>query len=79
MTRRDVQATMQDLLNVDISVGSVQKAWEETADAVEVPYVRRQLSFPAVLPHLRMLPKRNRRCIAGARISRISRVDNWSG
>jgi transposase len=38
MTRRDVQATMQDLLNVDISVGSVQKAWEETADAVEVPY-----------------------------------------
>ena len=37
MTRRDVQATMQDLFGVDISVGSVQKAWEETADAVEAP------------------------------------------
>ena len=35
MTRRDVSATMQDLLGVDIGVGSVQKAWEETADAVE--------------------------------------------
>jgi transposase len=34
MTRRDVAATMQDLFGVDISVGSVQKAWEETADAV---------------------------------------------
>lgn len=38
MTRRDVAATMQDLFGVDISVGSVQKAWEETADAVEAPY-----------------------------------------
>jgi hypothetical protein len=27
MTRRDVSATMQDLFHVDISVGSVQKAW----------------------------------------------------
>ena len=38
MTRRDVAATMQDLFGVDISVGSVQKAWEETADAVATPY-----------------------------------------
>src|ERR1035437_6633686 len=38
MTRRDARATLQDLFGVDISVGSVQKAWEETADAVEAPY-----------------------------------------
>lgn len=38
MTRRDVRATLQDLFGVDISVGSVQKAWEETADAVEASY-----------------------------------------
>jgi transposase len=38
MTRRDVRDTLQDLFGVDISVGSVQKAWEETADAVEAPY-----------------------------------------
>ena len=37
MTRRDVQATLQEVLNVEISLGSVQKAWEETADAVEAP------------------------------------------
>src|ERR1019366_7356998 len=30
--------TLQDLFGVDISVGSVEKAWEETADAVEAPY-----------------------------------------
>lgn len=38
MTRRDTRATLQDLFGVDLSVGSVQKAWEETADAVEAPY-----------------------------------------
>jgi transposase len=42
MTRRDVQATLQDLFHVDISVGSVQKAWEETADAVAAPYAEVQ-------------------------------------
>jgi transposase len=42
MTRRDVQATLQDLFGVDISVGSVQKAWEETADAVAAPYAELQ-------------------------------------
>ena len=42
MTRRDVRATLQDLFGVDISVGSVQKAWEETADAVEAPYAEVQ-------------------------------------
>ena len=38
MTRRDAQALLHDLFGVDISVGTVQKAWEETADAVEAPY-----------------------------------------
>lgn len=38
MTRRDVQATLRDLWGVDISVGSVQKVWEETARAVQGPY-----------------------------------------
>ena len=38
MTRRDVHAVLNDLFGVDISLGSVQKAWEETADAVEAPY-----------------------------------------
>jgi len=47
MTRRDVSATMQDLLGVDISVGSVQKAWEETADAVEAPYAELKQALPS--------------------------------
>jgi transposase len=47
MTRRDVSATMQDLLGVDISVGSVQKAWEETADAVEAPYTELERALPS--------------------------------
>jgi len=38
MTRRDVQALLHDVFGVDISVGTVQKAWEETADAVAAPY-----------------------------------------
>lgn len=38
MTRRDVQATLSDLMGVDISVGSVQKAWQESSDAVQAPY-----------------------------------------
>ncbi len=46
MTRRDVQATLQDLFGVDISVGSVQKAWEETADAVEAPYTELEAALP---------------------------------
>ena len=46
MTRRDVQATLQDLFNVDISVGSVHKAWEETADAVEAPYTELEQALP---------------------------------
>ena len=47
MTRRDVQALLQDLLGVDISVGSVQKAWEETADAVEAPYTELARALPS--------------------------------
>jgi hypothetical protein len=52
MTRRDVQATLQDLFGVDIGVGSVQKAWEETADAhdVSTPYPSRTTWKPSSLP-----------------------------
>ena len=46
MTRRDVQATMRDLLGVDISVGSVQKAWEETSVAVQAPYEELERALP---------------------------------
>jgi transposase len=46
MTRRDVRATLQDLFGVDISVGSVQKAWEETADAVAAPYAELAEALP---------------------------------
>ena len=47
MTRRDVQSTLQDLFGVDISVGSVQKAWEETADAVAAPYTELEQALPS--------------------------------
>jgi transposase len=47
MTRRDVQATLQDLCGVDISVGSVQKAWEETADALATPYTELEEALPS--------------------------------
>jgi transposase len=46
MTRRDVAGTMLDLFGVDISVGSVQKAWEETADAVAAPYTELEQALP---------------------------------
>ena len=46
MTRRDVQATLRDLFGVDLSVGSVQKAWEETADAVAAPYTELAAALP---------------------------------
>jgi len=46
MTRRDVRGTLQDLFGVDISVGSVQKAWEETADAVAAPYAELEEALP---------------------------------
>jgi hypothetical protein len=47
MTRRDVQAILQDLFGVEISVGSVQKAWEETGDALARPYAELEESLPA--------------------------------
>jgi transposase len=46
MTRRDVHATMRDLFGVDISVGSVQKAWEETSEAVQSPYEELEQALP---------------------------------
>ena len=47
MTRRDVHATLRDLFGVEISVGSVQKAWEETSDAVQAPYEELEQLLPA--------------------------------
>jgi transposase len=47
MTRRDVTAILQDVLGVNISVGSVQNAWEETADAVEAPYTELEQALPS--------------------------------
>ena len=47
MTRRDVWATLQDLFHVEISLGSVQKAWEETAEAVEAPCAELVEALPA--------------------------------
>src|SRR5450759_635539 len=38
MTRRDVEGLLQDLLHLSLSVGTIQKAWEETSDAVQAPY-----------------------------------------
>ena len=46
MTRRDVKAILLDLFGADISVGSVQKAWEETADAVQAPYEELHQALP---------------------------------
>jgi transposase len=46
MTRRDVHATMRDLFGVEISVGSVQKAWEETSEAVQAPYEELEQALP---------------------------------
>ena len=46
LTRRDVQAVLTDLLGTVISVGSVQKAWEETADAVQAPYEELAQALP---------------------------------
>ncbi len=46
MTRRDVHATLRDLFGVEISVGSVQKAWEETSDAVQSPYEELEQALP---------------------------------
>ena len=46
MTRRDVQATLQEFFSVDISLGSVQKAWEEMAEAVAAPYRELEEALP---------------------------------
>jgi hypothetical protein len=46
MTRRDVHDTLRDLFGVEISVGSVQKAWEETSDAVQAPYEELEQALP---------------------------------
>ncbi len=47
MTRRDVHATLRDLFGLEISVGSVLKAWEETSEAVQVPYEELEQALPA--------------------------------
>src|SRR5450759_4214622 len=50
MTRRDVEGLLQDLLHLSLSVGTIQKAWEETSDAVQAPY---QELEPVSYTHLR--------------------------
>ena len=47
MTRRDVKAALQDLFGTEISLGSVQKAWEETAEAVEAPCAELAEALPS--------------------------------
>ena len=47
MTRRDVHAIMQDLFGVEISVGGVQKAWEEASEAVEAACAELVEALPA--------------------------------
>jgi transposase len=51
LPRRLVEAMLADVLGIQISLGSTQKAWEEVSQAVEQPYrqLREQLPHEAVL------------------------------
>lgn len=51
LPRRLVEAMLADVLGIEISLGSTQKAWEEASRAVEQPYqqLRQQLPREAVL------------------------------
>lgn len=44
--RRVVEAMLADVLGVDISLGSTQKAWEQVSDAVAQPYQELQDQLP---------------------------------
>lgn len=49
--RRPIEAMLSDVMKIDISLGSTQKAWEEVSQAVEQPCeeLQRQLRREAVL------------------------------
>jgi transposase len=51
MPRRVVEAFLADALHISVSLGSVQKAWEETSEAVQQPYqeLQEQLKREPVL------------------------------
>jgi len=46
LPRRLVEAMLADMLGIEISLGSTQKAWEEVSQAVEQPYQRLQEQLP---------------------------------
>jgi transposase len=46
LPRRLVEAMLADVLSIEISLGSTQKAWEEVSRAVEQPYQQLQEQLP---------------------------------
>jgi len=46
LPRRLVEAMLVDVLSIEISLGSTQKAWEEVSQAVEQPYQQLQEQLP---------------------------------
>lgn len=46
LPRRLVEAMLADVLGIEISLGSIQKAWEEVSQAVEQPYRQLQEQLP---------------------------------
>lgn len=46
MPRRVVEGVLTDVLGIEISLGSTQKAWEEVSQAVEQPYQQLQEQLP---------------------------------
>jgi transposase len=46
LPRRLVEAMLADVLGIEISLGSTQKAWEEVSQAVEQPVVQLQQQLP---------------------------------
>jgi transposase len=46
LPRRLVEAMLADVLGIEISLGSTQKAWEEVSQAVEQPYQQLQEQLP---------------------------------
>jgi hypothetical protein len=46
LPRRLVEAMLADVLGIEISLGSTQKAWEEVSPAVEQPVQQLQEQLP---------------------------------
>ena len=46
LPRRRVEALLADVLGIEISLGSTQKAWEEVSQAVELPVQQLQKQLP---------------------------------